>query len=55
MATFQIEMGRWHGLKREERRCKECGSGEVQDMFHWLLSALNGITSDNLFWKPWMM
>ena len=21
-ATFQIEMGRWHGLKREERVCK---------------------------------
>ena len=28
-ATFQIEMGRWHGMKREERVCKECDSGGV--------------------------
>ena len=34
-AMFQIEMGRWHGLKREERVCKECDSGEVE--CHWLL------------------
>ena len=27
--AFQIEMGTWHGLKREERVCKECDSGEV--------------------------
>ena len=26
MATFQIEMGSWHGMKREERVCKECDS-----------------------------
>ena len=26
--AFQIEMGRWHGVKREERVCKECDSGE---------------------------
>ena len=36
-ATFQIEMGRWHGLKREEQMCKECDSGEVEDVCHWLL------------------
>ena len=33
-ATFQIEKGRWHGLKREERVCKECNSGEVEDVCH---------------------
>ena len=49
MAAFQIEMGRWHGLKREERVCKECDSVELEDC-----SALHGITSDSLFWKPWM-
>ena len=27
--AFQIEMGTWHGLKREEWVCKECDSGEV--------------------------
>ena len=32
--AFQIEMGRWHGLKREERVCKECYSGEVEDVCH---------------------
>ena len=36
-AGFQIEMGRWHGLKREERVCKECDSGEVEDVCYWLL------------------
>ena len=37
-AAFQIEAGRWHGfMKREERVCKECDSGEVEDVCHWLL------------------
>ena len=36
-AAFQIEMGRWHGLKREERVCKEYDSGEVEVVCHWLL------------------
>ena len=37
--AFQIEMGRctWHGKKREERVCKECDSGEVEDVCHWLM------------------
>ena len=44
-ATFQIEMGRWYGLKREEWVCKECNSGEVEDVCHWLLqcSAWNSL------------
>ena len=36
-AAFQIEMGRWHGVKREDRICKECDSGEVEEVCHWLL------------------
>ena len=36
-AVFQIEIGRWHGAKREEWMCKECDSGEVEDVCHWLL------------------
>ena len=36
-AAFQIEMGRWHGVKREDMVCKECDSGEVEDVDHWLL------------------
>ena len=34
--AFQIEMGRWHGVKREERVCKECNSGKVEGVCHWL-------------------
>ena len=30
-------MERWHGVKRNERVCKECNSGEVEDVGHWLL------------------
>ena len=44
-ATFQIEIGRWHGLKREEWVCKECNSEEIEDVCHWLLqcSAWNSL------------
>ena len=31
-AAFQIETGRWHGVKREDRICKECESGEMEDV-----------------------
>ena len=36
-AAFQVEVGRWRGVKRDERICKECQSGEVEDVYHWLL------------------
>ena len=35
-APFQMETGRWYGLKRRERVCKECDSGEVEDVVHWI-------------------
>ena len=37
--AFQMETGRWQGMKRENRVCKECNSGahEVEDVTHWLL------------------
>ena len=35
-AAFQVEVGRWRGVKRNERICKEYQSGEV-DVCHWLL------------------
>ena len=28
IAAFQIEVGRWKGVVKEERLCKECNSGE---------------------------
>ena len=36
-AAFQIEIGRWHSVKRKERVCKEYDSGEVENVCHWLL------------------
>ena len=36
-AGLQIETGRWRGVAREERVCKECGSGEVEDVEHWMM------------------
>ena len=36
-AAFQIETRRWRGLAREERVCKECENGEVEDIELWLL------------------
>ena len=37
VAAFQIEVGRWQGVERKKRTCKECQSGEVEDVCHWLL------------------
>ena len=36
-AAFQIKVGRWQGVTRDDRVCKECQSGEVEDVCHWLL------------------
>ena len=36
-AELQVEMGRWRGLRREDRKCAECGSGEVEDVKHFLM------------------
>ena len=36
-AELQVEVGRWIGSKREERRCTECDGGEVEDVKHFLM------------------
>ena len=36
-AGFQIETGRWREVTRQETICKECDSGEVEDVEHWLM------------------
>ena len=36
-AALRIETGRWSGLKREERLCRQCGLEEVEDVEHFLL------------------
>ena len=38
-----MDVGRWRGLKGEERKCTECDNGEVEDVKHFLMrcKALN--------------
>ena len=36
-AELRVESGRWVGLSREDRSCTQCGSGEVEDVEHFLL------------------
>ena len=42
--NLEVELGRWRGLKREERKCTECYSGEVEDVLYFLMrcKAWNG-------------
>ena len=35
-AELAVETGRWRGLRREERICKNCRGGEVEDVGHLL-------------------
>ena len=30
-------MGRWQGIRREEWLCKQCDSGVVEDVYHWMV------------------
>ena len=39
-SAFQIEVGKWQGVERNERTCKECRTGEVEEVCHWLLQCL---------------
>ena len=36
-AELGIKVGKWHGLRREDRVCKECGNGEVEDIVHFVI------------------
>ena len=36
-AELRVETGRWNGLQREERICKQCTLGEVEDEAHFVL------------------
>ena len=36
-AELRIETGRWRGLERQERICKCCESGEVEDVEHLVI------------------
>ena len=34
---LEIEQGRWKGLKREQRICRQCSSNQIEDEKHFLL------------------
>ena len=36
-AELEVETGRWHGVRREERICKNCRGGEVEDVGHLVM------------------
>ena len=33
-----VETGRWHGVARNDRLCHLCGSGDIGDEYHYILS-----------------
>ena len=35
---LRIETGRWYGLRKDERICKICDEGEVEDLEHFFTS-----------------
>ena len=51
MAAFQIEVGRWQGVERKEKMCKEYQSGEVEDVCHWVLQCPPGTKSGDPWWR----
>ena len=36
-AELEVETGRWRGVRREERICKNCRGGEVEDVGHLVM------------------
>ena len=36
-AALEVETGRWRGVSREGRVCRNCRSEEVENVEHWLL------------------
>ena len=34
----EVETGRWRGVEREERVCRECSVDEIEDTCHWMIS-----------------
>ena len=36
-AELRVETGRWNGLKKKERICKQCTMGKVENEEHFLL------------------
>ena len=43
--VFHIITGRWCGLRRDERICKMCNDGQVEDVEHFLLHC-NGLAGE---------
>ena len=52
-ACFHTEVGRWRGVTRQERVCKECDSGEVEDVGHRLMRC-EAWESQRILLEAWM-
>ena len=58
---LQIEMGRWQGIRWEEQLCKQCDSGVVEDVYHWMVECnaclwqCEGTSTGTHAWKTLMM
>ena len=37
-AHFEVETGRWRGVEREERACRECSVDKIEDTCHRVIS-----------------
>ncbi len=48
---LEIETGRWQNKPVEEKICKVCESGEVENEFHLFLVVLYTIISEQHFYK----
>ena len=48
-----METGRWSGLKREERECRHCLLGEVEDEEHYILRYEGDAEEGRLWWVTW--
>ena len=44
-AGLEVETGRWRGVSREERVCKNCQSEKVEDVEH-LLMRCSGVADE---------
>ena len=53
-AHFHIKTGRWRQIPKELHVCRECFSGDIEDMKHWLLQCSLGQNNRLLLMKEMM-
>ena len=48
-----METGRWSELQREERECRHCPLGEVENEEHFILRYEADAEERRLWWVTW--